>query len=214
MSNIYTSRFIMLNDEVTNICFMKIPYNWVSRKYEYKWAMNFIGSDDICLDSACGLPHPFKFFLASVATEVYAFDISPNIVDKSYILHSITKFFDKDDIDKAEKYIDKINFSVANLISLPYPNNFFTKIFCIGAISNLSNINLNICIKEFYRVLKNNGYLILTTDVPPTNIIKLINSISNNGFSFVGNLDLTKNENIFTTSLPSCNNCFRLLAKK
>ncbi|MDU7968028.1 MAG: class I SAM-dependent methyltransferase, partial [Paeniclostridium sordellii] len=67
---------------------------------------------------------------------------------------------------------------------------------------------------EFYRVLKNNGYLILTTDVPPTNIIKLINSISNNGFSFVGNLDLTKNENIFTTSLPSCNNCFRLLAKK
>lgn len=214
MSNIYTSRFILQQDEKTDVCLLKLPSNWCSRCYEYKWAMNFIDENDICLDAACGIPHPFKFYLASVCNNVFACDISTSILNKEHILNSVENFFDNDDYIKASKYIDKINFSVADLTNLPYENNTFTKIFCIASLKCLNQAQLNLCLNEFYRTLKKNGYLILTLDVPPINLSKLVCLISNIGFEFVGNLDLTKTNTTLCLPLPCCNNCFRLIITK
>ncbi|MGL5753078.1 MAG: methyltransferase domain-containing protein [Paraclostridium sp.] len=214
MSNIYTSRFILREDKKTNICLFKIPINWYSRCYEYKWAMNFVGKDDICLDAACGIPHPFKFYLASTCDNVYAFDISNSILNKDYILNSVENFFDNEDYKEAVKYIDKINFSVASLTNLPYLSSTFSRIFCIASLKCLNLDELETCLKEFYRTLKNKGYLILTFDIPPMDLNKVVCLISSVGFEFVGNLDLTKPNTALCSPLPCCNNCFRMLLTK
>lgn len=214
MSNIYTSRFFLQDDEITDTCLLKIPTNWHNRKYEYKWAMNFVSKNDICLDSACGIPHPFKFYLASICDNVYAFDISKNIKNYDDILSSVYNFFDEEDFFKVTDYIYKINFSESNLNSLPYNDSFFSKIFCIGVINYLSDIDLICCLNEFYRVLKKGGYLIITTDVPPTQVSKLTRLIDDIGFNFVGNIDITKPKNTYSSPFPSCNNCFRALVSK
>ena len=214
MSNIYTSRFILQEDERTDICLLKIPSHWCSRCYEYKWAMNFIDKYDTCLDAACGIPHPFKFYLASICDNVFAFDISSSILNKEHILNAVENFFDTEDCKKAEKYIDKINFSISDLAKLPYEDNSFNKIFCISSLKCIELSSLDMCLKEFYRTLKRNGYLILTFDVPPINLNKLVCLVSNIGFEFVGNLDLTKPNSTLCAPLPCCSNCFRMLLSK
>lgn len=214
MSNIYTSRYILQEDEKSDFCLFKIPPHWCSRCYEYSWAMNFIDKNDICLDAACGIPHPFKFYLASVCDNVYAFDISNNILNSKYILTAVENFFGIDDCNIACTYIDKINFSVASLTKLPYDTNTFNKIFCISSLKCLDAADLVLAIGEFYRTLKKDGLLILTVDVPPVNLNKLVCLVYNIGFEFVGNLDLTKPNGSLCSPLPCCNNCFRMILSK
>lgn len=214
MSNIYTSRFILQEDEQSDTCLLKIPSHWCSRRYEYAWAIKFINESDICLDAACGIPHPFKFYLASVCNNVYAFDISSNIVNKDFVLSAVENFFSTEDCKLASKYIDTINFDIASLTNLPYKNNTFDKIFCISSLKCLEIEELSLCLNEFYRTLKKDGLLVLTFDVPPLNLNTLVCLVTNIGFEFIGNLDLTKHNNTLSSPLPCCNNCFRMLLHK
>lgn len=214
MANIYTSRFITIEDEMTDICLLRLPPEWWNRPYEYRWAMNFIEKSDICLDAGCGLPHPFKFYLSSECDNVYACDLSENILLKENILISVANFFSIDDIKKASMYVDKVHFSVANLNNLPYEDNMFTKIFCISVLKFLSLYDIELVLKEFYRSLKPNGYLLLTLDVPSINLNVLTGLIYNTGFRFVGNLDLVKPKTAICSPLPICLNCFRFLLAK
>lgn len=214
MNNIYTSRFITFDDEKTDNCLFDLPSEWWNRFYEYKWAMNFIDKSDICLDAGCGVPHPFKFYLCTQCASVYACDISTNILIKDNILKSVASVFSQYDRSIAEKYIDNINFSLANITNLPYENNMFSKIFCISILKFLSLDEIHQSLHEFYRVLKPHGYLLLTLDVPSINLNTLAGIIYNTGFKFVGNLDLVKPSNAICSDLPICLNCFRLLLTK
>lgn len=214
MSNIYTSRFIKLDDEKSNTCLFKLPTEWWNRFYEYKWAMNFVDEHDICLDAGCGIPHPFKFYLCTQCSNVYACDISANILNKDSILKSVANIFSDEDQNTAKKYIDDIHFSAANLTDLPYDNNMFSKIFCISILKFLSLDDISQSLHEFYRVLKPHGYLLITLDVPSVNLNTLVGIIYNTGFKFVGNLDLVKPSNAVYSDLPICLNCFRILLTK
>jgi len=56
-----------------------------------------------------------------------------------------------------------IEFRVADVLSLPFPENFFDKIFTLSVVHHIPSQYLRLkCLKEIKRVLKPNGILILT----------------------------------------------------
>jgi len=68
-----TSRFILADDpHCDTIAGIPIPQNWWSRHQEYKWAAQFAGPEYVVLDAACGISHPFKWYLgpSSVASSL------------------------------------------------------------------------------------------------------------------------------------------------
>lgn len=209
-----SSRFIVNTDERTSECLLKIPSDWWSRFYEYAWASNFIEENDVCLDAACGVPHPFKFYLASKYTDVYACDIDNDILDKNKLLLRVSEYFDEGDVKRASGYIDKIKFSNSNLISLPYEENKFDKIYCISSLEHIPIGDIRKAINELFRVLKKDGLIILTVDYPTINIDFLVNCLSNTGFKFISSFTSEICNNAIYSQLLGGLYCFRLLLKK
>lgn len=209
-----SSRFIINTDEQKSECLLKIPSDWWSRFYEYAWASNFIEENDVCLDAACGVPHPFKFYLASKCTDVFACDIDNDILDKNKLLLRVSKYFDEKDVKKTHQYIDKIKFSCSNLINLPYEENKFDKIYCISSLEHLPISDIRMAISDLFRVLKKNGLIILTVDYPTININFLANCLINAGFNFVSSFDPKIYNNAIYSQLLGGLYCFRLLLKK
>lgn len=209
-----SSRFILDTDGQKSECLLKIPSDWWSRFYEYAWASNFIEENDVCLDAACGVPHPFKFYLASTCTDVYACDIDSDILDKNKLLLRVSEYFDEKDVKKTDQYIDKIKFSCSNLIDLPYEENKFDKIYCISSLEHLPIIDIRKAINNLFRVLKKNGLIILTVDYPTININFLANCLINAGFNFVSSFDSKIYNNAIYSQLLGGLYCFRLLLRK
>lgn len=209
-----SSRFIVNIDEQKTECLLKIPSDWWSRFYEYAWASNFIEKNDVCLDAACGVPHPFKFYLASICKDVYACDIDNDILDKSKLLWRVNEYFDEEDVKKASQYIDKIKFSSSSLINLPYEENKFDKIYCISSLEHIPIGDIRNSISELFRVLKKDGLIILTVDYPTMNIDFLVNCLKNVGFEFVSFFDSELYNNAIYSQLLGGLYCFRLLFKK
>lgn len=191
-----------------------MPSDWWSRFYEYAWASNFIEENDVCLDAACGAPHPFKFYLASICKDVYACDIDNDILDKDKLLRRVSKYFDEEDVKKASQYIDKIKFSNNSLTNLSYDENKFDKIYCISSLEYIPMDYIGICVSELYRVLKKDGLIILTVDYPTINIDFLVNCLKNAGFEFVSFFDSKLYNNAIYSQLLGELYCFRLLFKK
>ncbi|MEY8001761.1 methyltransferase domain-containing protein [Clostridium sp. Mt-5] len=209
-----SSRFIVTTDEKKTECLLKFPNDWWSRCYEYAWASNFLEKNDTCLDAACGVPHPFKFYLASICKNVYACDIDTDILDKNKILSRVSQYFDEEDVKKAEKYINKINLSNSSLTNLPYEDNKFDKVYCISVLEHLSNDDKEESINEFYRVLKKDGLLVLTIDYPTAALNLLVNNLKTTGFKFVDSFDCKIYPNAIYSKLLGGLYCFRLLLKK
>ncbi|MFA4136963.1 MULTISPECIES: class I SAM-dependent methyltransferase [unclassified Brevibacillus] len=59
--SIRDSRFIVNTDEKDDHFIFTLPVTWNSRPYEYAWAKQFANPNDVVLDSACGICHPFIF---------------------------------------------------------------------------------------------------------------------------------------------------------
>ena len=211
---IKSSRFIVNTDEKKTECLLKFPNYWWSRGYEYAWASNFLEKNDTCLDAACGIPHPFKFYLASVCKNVYACDIDTDILDENKILSEVGKCFDEEDVKKAVNYISKINFSNSNLTNLPYGDNKFDKIYCISVLEHLSDHDKENGINEFYRVLKKDGLLVLTVDYPTVDLNLLTSKLKKAGFKFVDSINCDICPNAIYSKVSGGLYCFRLLLRK
>jgi SAM-dependent methyltransferase len=66
-------------------------------------------------------------------------------------------------IELAKKRYPKANFQVADALSLPFPDNFFDKIFSVAVFHHIPSEELKLdFLKEAKRVLKSGGILILT----------------------------------------------------
>lgn len=214
VTNDYTSRYFVTNDSNSDTIFLKIPTSWWSRYYEYTWASKFIDESDICLDIGCGIYHPFKFYLANICPNVYACDKDINIENKDFILSSMKRYFNSDDINKAKDIIDNINFKNCSIVSLPFNDNTFDKIYCISLLHLISNSEIIDGLKELFRVLKNHGLLIITVDTPTINIRDLISSINNIGFKFKGDLIDNIYSNAIFSKIMGGIYCFRILLTK
>lgn len=88
----------------------------------------------------------FLFDIAKNNPEVYGIDISPEIVKRA--------------INKEKNKGLQINFSVQDVRKLEFPNNSFDLIISNSTLDHFPEVD--IAIKELYRVLNNNGTLILT----------------------------------------------------
>jgi len=76
--------------------------------------------------------------------------------------------FAKGAIERAKKFAeeakvpDKIDFKVGNALALPYPNKFFDVAVDWGVFDHIEPKNWNLYIKNLLRVLKPNGFYILS----------------------------------------------------
>jgi ubiquinone/menaquinone biosynthesis C-methylase UbiE len=161
-----TSRFFTEDDNRMETIVFSLPKHWWSRFYEYAWAAEFCKETDVVLDAACGIPHPFKFYLAGECKEVHAVDIDERILDLNEISKEMRATFGIENI----KVLDEVNvnFKQASLTKLPYKNSMFDKIFCISALEHISDTDKVKALTEFKRVLKKSGMVILTIDYSET----------------------------------------------
>jgi len=111
----------------------------------YEFAQTFLKTDDVVLDFACGVGYGSKFLSQQTNCEVYGCDISSDAIYYA----------------KKNYSFKKVTFQIMNATSLSFPNSFFDCITCFETLEHLKNYTH--ALKEFSRVLKNHGILIIST---------------------------------------------------
>ncbi len=212
MNDKYTSRFITTSDAQTDSMIFKLRSTWWSRFYEYAWAASFAEPEATVLDAACGISHPFKFFLSENCAHVYACDIDERILHPGSIIQEITDDLGYEAAQAIHPgYFERIHFSQANLAQLPYSESMFDTIFCISVLEHLDLPTLRSALQEFKRILKQDGLIILTFDYPVINLTLLQTEIQQQGLSFYGSVDFTLPADAITGYDL---NCFRAVLTK
>jgi SAM-dependent methyltransferase len=227
------SGFITRDDAKRNNVILDLPVSWWSRPYEYAWAEKLLRESDVVLDAACGLGHPFKFFLAGFSREVHACDIDERILSEQAILDDIRSDFGEGALkDFPLSYLRKIRYSRSDLTSLPYANGMFDRIFCISVLEHLKDsfnrhpwmrkmpfLNYFVrrdifqALKEFERTLKKDGLIVLTFDYPDINLDYLKKIMPALGLKFAGVTSFEVPDNaIYSRELDIY--CFRAVLAK
>lgn len=187
--SIRDSRFIVNTDEKDDHFIFTLPVTWNSRPYEYAWAKQFATPNDVVLDSACGICHPFKFYLADHCREVHACDLDNRILSKEAIYQDIVDVFGKRVAESLPAhYFDGVHYCRANLTYLPYSNQKFDTVFCISVLEHLEDPIMVQAFREFHRVLKDDGQLVLTFDYPLINLERLQQVLTEVGLQFSGDV--------------------------
>ena len=229
----FQSRFFTENDFNKDAIVFKLLPSWWSRPYEYAWAGMFAEKNDIVLDAACGIEHPFKFYLLDHCREVYACDYDDSIVSSKDILKAVKDTFgEKAYRELPSRYLNNIHYSRASLTSLPYKDKMFDKIYCISVLEHLKDYfnkypllthidfikiflknDIYIALKEFKRTLKDNGLIIMTFDYPDINLSYLKKVVEGLGLSFAGNVSFhIPDDPLYSKELNL--HCFRVVIKK
>jgi SAM-dependent methyltransferase len=201
-----TPRFFTVKDPQRDRFILELPKCWWSRPYEYTWASSFVEKTDTVLDAACGVEHPFKFYLLDHCKDVYACDYDERILSRDAILQGVKNVFgETESTILTERYMTDIHYSQSALTELPYPDQMFDKIFCISVLEHLKDFfnkhsmlhgiqflrflvrhDIYRSLEEFKRTLKDDGLIILTFDYPVINIGYLIKIAGMLGLSFTG----------------------------
>jgi SAM-dependent methyltransferase len=127
-----------------------LPEKWWSRRYEYPWACQQISENEVVVDAGCGDIHPLKYILADRVKAIYAIDN------------------DMAAIREARKDHDKpsINYLIGDLRKIALKNESIDSVFCISVLEHLDRKAFAASLQEFLRILKPEGRLILTVDLP------------------------------------------------
>jgi ubiquinone/menaquinone biosynthesis C-methylase UbiE len=112
------------------------------------------------LDAGCG-PGVIVLEFLRKGCEVYGIDLSPKMIAEAKQRFINTPFK------------SKVHFSVGDIEKLDFPGNYFDAVICLGVLPYLENGNL--AIREISRVLKPNGFAIISTlnKVSPGNMLKM-----------------------------------------
>jgi ubiquinone/menaquinone biosynthesis C-methylase UbiE len=214
--SIFDSRFFVQSDEQIDTILWKLPFDWWSRFYEYQWASKFVNKDDVVLDAACGVCHPFKFYLTDQCQAVYACDLDPRVLDPAAILHDITAFFGAEIATSMDRsYFDKVHLVQANLMELPYEDNQFDKVFCISVLEHMDEKSMFQAFIEFTRVLKNDGLLILTFDYPDIQFPILKRALFQADLKFYSDVSFDlPSDALYSQFHPPTLYCFRAVLRK
>ena len=182
MSKQWTSRFVLSSDPALQNFVFDLPEEWWSRPYEYAWAASFAEPNDVALDAASGIPHPLKFYLADRCQAVHAVDLDERILAPEAIREEVKSTYG---VDLARHYLDGIDYRRASLTELPYADRTFDKVYCISVLEHMRDpLNkwpwllafrpllgflqptIEQAMREFRRVLKEDGLMVLTFDHP------------------------------------------------
>lgn len=232
-SDKFESRFVQVDDLHNSTFVFDLPDSWWSRKYEYEWAKTFAQPDDVALDAACGLVHPLKYYLLDNCAETFACDLDSRLTQKEEMMNAaIAAYGDQVANTFPEKYFNKIRYNVCSLSDMPYPDEKFDKLYCISVLEHLSDSynrfgllnkarfifpffehQIEDSLREFYRVVKTAGLVILTFDFPRINLNYFQSLIEPIGFEFAGNVDFSRPKRALYSENHKLN-CFRAVLRK
>lgn len=164
------ARFMVTSDACINqLANIELHANWWSRPYEYSWATKFASPEHTVLDAACGISHPFKWYLGETCKETWACDIDSRINSADQILEETRDDLGYNAFAKLSAKLElfkKVHLVQASICQLPEEMPKFDRIFCISTIEHLPSIQRKMALQEFSRKLAPNGLLVLTVDYP------------------------------------------------
>jgi len=173
----YTSRYLTYDDkQLKDMDDFFVPDEWWSRGYEYYFASKFLNKKDIILDAACGIEHPFKNYASKRVNKCHAIDKDIRIKDL--------------------KNTEKLSFRHMDLVDLDknFEPEIFDKIFCISVFEHIPHEAL-IVLNNFKKLLKPNGFIIVTLDHPFMNTRDFVQLVDITGLQYYSdvNYDIPKN---------------------
>lgn len=201
MNEIETSRFIKFDDPQLKKVILELPQLWWSRPYEYAWASSFIKEDHVVLDAACGICHPFKFYLSNLCKEVHACDLDKRLLSKSEILTDIFNVFDREGINFPLEYLDRPLRSWQDISHTSFSSFMFDRIVCISVLEHLKKEQLLKTLLEFKRILKKDGLIVLTVDYPYLDLKLFNRMLKKSGLLYAGRVNFVLPEDALTTDL-------------
>ncbi|WP_350333974.1 class I SAM-dependent methyltransferase [Coralliovum pocilloporae] len=201
--NRFESRFIREQDPKSDHFLFDLPPDWWSRPHEYHWAFQFAEAGQTVLDAACGLEHPLKFKLHDQGCNTHACDYDPRLQDQDLIAGYLEKLGGK---PVSRHYFSEIAFQNCVIEQTPYADNQFDRVFCISTLEHVKDAfkrrpvlwpfrpllkpffryNVENGLKEFARITKPGGLVVLTMDVPRVNVNYLDLIMKNSGLEFAG----------------------------
>ena len=210
----YVSRYVRKTDLSKKCVFFDMPMAWWSRPYEYAWALGFAEPGMRVLDAACGVSHPFKFALADIGCEVDACDTDPRVVSDTEIVTHIADDVGLVAANEAQNILGKVRRKVADIEHLPYPDSCFDRVFCISVLEHMEVSVITSCLSEFWRVLKPDGRLLLTFDVPTIQPEAIAEMVRTAQFTFAGTFDPNMPTDRLYTDAYGGLQCFRMALVK
>ncbi|WP_195574787.1 class I SAM-dependent methyltransferase [Paenibacillus sp. 1001270B_150601_E10] len=203
--------FFKKSDPKLDQVVLPLPSFWWSRPYEYAWASQY--AKGCVLDAACGISHPFKFWLTEHCSEVHGCDLDPKILSHSAILKDIAADFGEQGAAriKQEGFLNRLKLLRADLSMLPYGDKTFDTIFCISVFEHLPDSLKPVVMKEFHRTLKSGGTLVMTLDYPLASPPFMLQVIEDSGFEMTAPHDFSIPDDAISGHGLMC---YRLLLNK
>lgn len=218
MSDKQTSRFIRFDDPRLNKILLDLPENWWSRPYEYAWGSSLVNKDDVVLDAACGICHPFKYYLCNFCRQVYACDLDQRILSNQEILADMINVFGWQALDFPLQYLEMPVLSQQDIASTSFHDEMFDRIICISVLEHLQEDDLLKAFLEFKRILKKNGLIIATIDYPYLTFDIFNRVLAESGLAYANQVIFEMPENVLRTNLfsefPDGLYSFRALLRK
>jgi len=119
-------------------------FDKIISRYRLSAAARYIERDDVVLDLGCGVQHYLLRYGKDKFKLGYGLDYDVENCQKSNI--TLRKY----------KYEG----------SLPLEENFFDKVFLVAVLEHIEEKNVSALFSEFFRVLKKNGRVVMTTPTP------------------------------------------------
>ena len=228
-----TSRFVVAGDDKEETFVFPLPKTWWSRPYEYAWSAQFVGAQDVCLDAACGIGHPFKFFLAEHCRETHGCDLDERITRPDVIRRDLREYLgvEPSTCFRGDPF-ERMRLVRGSVLDLPYPDRMFDKVFCISVLEHLNPWverrhwlgrlkpfeglfakEWRRSLREFTRVLAPGGRIILTFDFPVINLRYFATHIQDLGLRFAGPVDLEQPPDAIRTPKGDLR-CFRAILER
>lgn len=211
-----SSRFFGLSDRREDAFVLPLPAAWWSRPYEYAWCAGFAEPGGIALDAACGISHPFKFYLASVCREAHACDWDARIASEAEILADVERDFGRPAAEELARsgLPGRVRRAHADITALPYAAETFDTVFCISVLEHLGVPAMAKALGQFHRVLKPRGRLALTFDYPTVDLQVFRLLADAEGFAFAGPVDEKLPQDAVTSTMWGRLYCYRALLEK
>lgn len=138
-----------------------------SRRFEYPWVLRRLSpsKEDIVMDAGAGAAI-LQFVLSHYVKELHSIDIEPKWTTMV------------EDIKRDSGMFDNIITTQADIMSLPYPDDFFDKSVSVSVLEHMPPLDIRPGIDEIMRVTKKKAFITMDVclyrlDDQPSDIIEM-----------------------------------------